>query len=152
MSKATMAVEGFLSKDAQVGRTQSGDAFLNLSVGHTPRRKNRDSGEWEDAGDTLWVGFTLWRDEAEAFEQYATKGTLVRIEGEPSLRTWESNGKSGTSLELKFARAAVVPRAARGVQARGQVADEPWSAPAASGGSTEAWAAPAGAYGDETPF
>lgn len=131
MSKATMTVEGFLSKDAQIGRTQSGDAYLNLSVAHTPRRKNRETNEWEDAGDTLWVGFTLWREEAEAFASYAEKGTFVRVEGEPFLRTWESNGKSGTSLELKFARAAVVPRAPRGGgrAAATPAAEEPWATP-----------------------
>lgn len=136
MSKATLTVEGYLAGDPKIGATQSGDSFLGFSVPHTPRRKNRDTGEWEDAGDTLWVQVTLWREDADRFAPHLTKGTQVRVEGEPVLRAWESNGKSGVNLELKFPRASIIP------EKRGTTF-----------GTTDAWAAPDvpawGTAGDE---
>ncbi len=149
MSKAVLTVEGYLSKDAQLARTNSGDAYLNLSVAHTPRKKNRDTGEWEDAGDTLWVQFTLWREDAEVFAPYAVKGTLVRVEGEPQLQAWEAIGKSGVNLELRFPRASIVPRQARdrGQGARSAPTGDPWATPAVSDAQADAWASDS-----EAPF
>ena len=143
MSNATLKIDGYVAQEPKEGRTQSGDAYLSFSVPHTPRKKNRDTGEWEDAGDTLWVQVTLWREDAERFAGHIAKGTQVRVEGEPFLKAWESNGKSGVNLEVKFPRASIVPE--KTVQSNRDSA--PATAPAAS------WeTSPASGYTDETPF
>lgn len=110
MSKATINIEGYLSRDPELAFTQGGDAYLPLSVPHTPRKLNKDTQQWEDAGDTLWVQATLWREAAEQYAPLLRKGTMVRIEGEPVMRAWSSGEKSGVNLEVKFARVSMFPK------------------------------------------
>jgi single-strand DNA-binding protein len=137
MSKAMIQIEGYLSNDPKSGQ-HGGDDWVSFSVPHTPRRLNKQSQQWEDAGDTLWVSVTLWRDDAQRFTDHLRKGTQVRVEGEPVLRAWESGGKSGVNLEVKFPRVSIVPPKVE-------------QAPAAS---TDVWNTPQGGgnYGDDTPF
>lgn len=136
--QVTLRIKGFLSRDPELRYTQHGEAVLGLSVPFTPRRRDKQTGEWVDAGDTLWVQAALWREDAELFADKLAKGTAVIVEGVPSLRPWEANGKSGVNLELRFAEVSIVPTAPR--QHRDA---EP------TGG--DAWATP-GAWGDDTPF
>ena len=140
VSKATTVIEGYVARDAELVFTDSGIARLNVSVPHTPRKFNKDTNEWEDAGETLWTQFTLWREEAQAFAELLTKGTQIRVEGEPSLREWSSGDKSGTNHELKFARVSIIPKVERA--RRGGNASQTPPAPAgdvwgAGNGSTE---------------
>ena len=130
MSNASIVIEGYLSSDPKVGSTQSGDNYAGFSVAHTPRRKNRDTNEWEDAGDTLWVNVTLWREDADRFAAHLVKGVQVRVEGEPILRDWESNGKSGKNLEIKFPKVSIIP--AKGAQQSHAPVSQPadtWATP-----------------------
>lgn len=140
--QATMKVAGYLSRDPELRYTPQGDAVLGLSVPFTPRKLNRQTNEWEDAGPTLWVQASLWREQAELFASKLAKGTAVVIEGVPQLREWEANGKHGANLEIRFAQVSIVPTAPR--QPGGQQ-----SAP--QGDPADAWATP-GAFGDDTPF
>lgn len=87
--------------------SRDGKAILNLSVGHTYRRKNQQTGQWEDVlgkdgkPETLWVRATFWEDEADFIGQQVRKGMRVHLEGEPQLSVREHNGKTYTNLELK---------------------------------------------------
>lgn len=141
--QASMKVAGYLSRDPELRYTQQGDAVLGLSVPFTPRKLNRDTNTWEDAGPTLWVQATLWREDAELYAPKLQKGTAVIVEGVPSLREWEANGKHGTNLELRFAQVSIVPTAPRVGSGNGPVPSE--------AESTDAWAVP-GAFGDDAPF
>jgi len=58
--------------------TPSGQAVLGFSIADTPRRRNA-AGEWEDAGDTLWVEVSVWGEDAEA---------LAEVRGVPSLASY----------------------------------------------------------------
>ena len=134
--QATMKVQGFLSRDPQLAQTRDGDSVLGLSVPFTPRRLNRQTNEWEDAGPTLWVEAALWREEAELYASKLAKGTAVIVEGVPALRTWEKDGRSGATLEIRFAQVSIVPTRPRQQQA-GPPADDP-----ADAWATPGWPAP----------
>lgn len=139
--QASMKVAGYLSRDPELRYTPQGDAVLGLSVPFTPRKRNKQTNEWEDAGPTLWVQASLWREQAELFADKLAKGTAVIVEGEPMMRVWEQNGKHGANLELKFAQVSIVPTPPRrnGEQPPPQPSDG------------DAWATP-GAWVDDTPF
>ncbi len=143
--QASMKVAGYLSRDPELRYTPQGDAVLGLSVPFTPRKLNKQTNQWEDAGPTLWVQASLWGDQAELFAPKLAKGTAVIIEGQPSLRSWESNGKSGVNLELRFVQVSIVPTPLR--QDAGQSPAEQWSTQSPA----DAWATP-GTFGDDTPF
>jgi len=137
--QATMKVAGYLSRDPELRTTPNGDKVLGLSVPFTPRRLDKQTNHYVDAGPTLWTQATLWNRDAELFADKLAKGTAVIVEGMPALRAWEANGKSGVNLELRFAQVSIVPTAPRQQDA------------APPQDSADAWATP-GSWGDDTPF
>ena len=130
-----MAVEGFLAADPDI-REASGKRVANFSIPHQARRLNKQTNSWEDVGDTLWVRVALWEADAELAAEHLRKGSLVRVEGEPELKAWERDGKSGVTLNIKFAKWSIIPRKPR--QSQQQAPDDtPWPSnpPAQSQGS-----------------
>ncbi len=110
MSKATLTIEGFVAKDPELGN-HNGKSVTNVSVAHTPRRKNQQTGDFEDAGPTLWVQASFWEQDADAVVNSVTKGTLVTITGQPELRVYQKqDGTTDAGLTLKFGTLGVIPR------------------------------------------
>lgn len=115
--------------------TQGGHAVLELSIAATPRRKNRQTGEWEDDGAPLWINATLWDAEAEAAAELLRKGDPVIATGTLALETYTTkNGQPGQKLMLRFPKVAKEPRPApaHGAPAnnppthQGQPGNAPW--------------------------
>lgn len=136
MSKATLTIEGFVAKDPELGN-HNGKSVTNVSVAHTPRRKNQQTGDFEDAGPTLWVQASFWEQDADAVAADVRKGTLVTITGQPELRVYQKqDGTTDAGLTLKFGTLGVIPRAPRSESGnpvsvaahQGSVAQEPWAA------------------------
>lgn len=86
---------GHIGKDATVNQV-NGKNVINFNVAHS--EKYTQNGEKKEK--TTWVNCSYWTDRT-AIAPYLKKGTLVYIEGAPEIRTWESNGKSGASLECR---------------------------------------------------
>lgn len=147
MSKATLTIEGFIARDPET-RDHNGQQVATVTVPHTPRRKNRDTGQFEDAGDTLWVQASFWGDDAAAIIQTARKGELVTITGQPELNVYTKNdGTAAASLRLKFATLGIIPRATKSQPA--QQRPQQWAAPAAQ---PDAWAPGGVGYDETAPF
>lgn len=116
--------------------TQGGHAVLELSIAATPRRKNRQTGEWEDDGAPLWINATLWDAEAEAAAELLRKGDAVIATGTLALETYTTkNGQPGQKIVLRFPKVAKEPRPApaHGAPAnnhppthQGQATNAPW--------------------------
>lgn len=111
MSAHTYVV-GNLGNQPEARFTQSGNATLTFSVGCTPRRKDKDSGQWDDDGAPLWITITLWGEEAERWAEVLNKGDRISVNGTLKRRTYERrDGGQGESLELVGARdLAVIPK------------------------------------------
>jgi single-strand DNA-binding protein len=105
-------VTGNLGSDPELKWTQQGKAVLGVSIGCTPRRLNRQSNEWENVGEDVWVRATFWEEEAQRLVEVLRKGSKVSVEGTLSRRTFQRNdGGQGESLELVGARfLGVVPK------------------------------------------
>lgn len=119
MSEARMTITGYTTEPVQ-RISQSGKAMLDVSVAHTPRRKNRQTGEWEDVTDkdgqklTLWARARFFEDEADHMARHLAKGMYVEIEGEPRLNAYVDNeGNPAASLELYRPVVKIIPRASR---------------------------------------
>ena len=97
MSTAMITIEGFAARDAELKFTPNGRAVLEVTVPITPQKKN-DQGGWDDVGETAWYRCALWGSQAESTQ--IAKGSLVQIVGALKPRTWEKDGKTGTSLEV----------------------------------------------------
>lgn len=48
-----------------------------------------------------WYACSYWGKQAESVAQYITKGKAILVSGELSLREWDSNGKKGTSADVR---------------------------------------------------
>ena len=84
MQQLTLA--GTVGRDAELRRTNSGDAVLNFSLAI-------DNGKDKDGNkrDATWFDCSLWGKRAEALQSYVLKGGKLTVTGRPSAR--EHNGK-----------------------------------------------------------
>jgi single-strand DNA-binding protein len=146
MSKATTVFEGFIAEPRQ-DKTKAGKDRLTVSVSHTPRRKNQTTGEWEDAGDTVWARAAFYDDEAHHLAGLLSKGDFVRVEGEPRLSAYvDKDGNARAGLDLWFPALAIVPRAPRNGASGGGY-------PASAGQQSQgAWNPPQNGGFDGQPF
>ena len=85
-------VTGRVTKDAEQRFTSSGSAVLGFTVA-------TDVG-FGDNKKTEFINCSLWGKRGEALAMYILKGGPVTVVGSLEKREWESNGKSGVSLEL----------------------------------------------------
>lgn len=111
MSKATITVEGFVTKDPEI-RQAAGKPVVSIDVAHTPRKKDGD--QWVDAGDTIWFQAAFWDRDAQPVAEAIVKGTLVTITGMPEINAYtKQDGSSGVSIRIKGATIGIIPRAPR---------------------------------------
>lgn len=80
----SITIAGNIGKDAEVRRTQNGDAVTSWSVA-VEERQGQDK-------RTIWFDCTLWGKRGESLAPYLTKGGRVAVSGELSTR--EHNGKT----------------------------------------------------------
>lgn len=104
MSSANITIQGFLGAAPEVRYTADGLAVANLSIAHTPRRRDPQTDEWVDAGPTLWVIASVWGAVAEAVADTSRKGDLVSVSGSLALDEWaDSDGVVRTDLVIRSA-------------------------------------------------
>lgn len=112
----TAYITGNLGQDSELKFLQSGQAVLEVSVACTPRRKDKNTGEWQDDGDPLWVRIPVWGEEAERLVEHLRKGTRISCHGILVRRVYtKRDGTTGESLELTGVRdLAIIPKGRAG--------------------------------------
>lgn len=98
MSINRVSISGNLTRDAELRSTQSGMAILGFGVAVNDRRKNPQTGDWEDYPN--FVDCTMFGTRAEKLHQYLTKGTKVAVDGKLRYSSWEQEGKHRSKLEV----------------------------------------------------
>ena len=84
----TMSIKGRAGSDGELRFTPSGQAACSFSVADTPRKKDQ-SGQWIDAGPTLWQRVQVWGPEAEKAAEEVRKGSLVSVSGRVKADEWQ---------------------------------------------------------------
>lgn len=79
MAQATVTIEGFTAKDAELRFTKQGQPVLGFSIPVTPQKKT-DNG-WEDSGETVWYSCSIWGPLAETYLPLLAKGSRVKVTG-----------------------------------------------------------------------
>lgn len=142
-----VTITGNLGQDPELRFTPSGKAVATISVGDTPRRLNRDTNQWEDAGDTLWLRCSIWGDPAETLAEHGRKGQRVTVVGRLKSRTWETKeGEKRTVVECDADTVAIVPKGQPAQRSSSPQASDPWATP------QQPVAAGWGGGNDEPPF
>ena len=94
----SMTIAGNVGKDAQLRRTQGGDAVLGFSVA-IDQGKDKSGNKRE----SVWVSCSIWGKRAESLESYITKGTKLVITGRPGVSIYEGKGTLTLSVsDLTF--------------------------------------------------
>ena len=73
-------------------------AVLSLGVAVNDRRRNQQTGEWEDYPN--FVDCTMFGTRAESLARFLSKGTKVTIEGKLRWSQWERDGQKRSKLEV----------------------------------------------------
>lgn len=124
--------EGNLVSDPEVRFTPSGKQVTELRIGATYSRRDKQTGNWEDEGDPLFITAPFWGEGYEHLHDLR-KGDRVTVTGPLKIRHYQNqNGETRESLEIIFPKF-------RG-STRKQAQQTTYQAPA--GGQTQApWAA-----------
>ena len=93
-----VAISGNLTRDPELRATAGGMQVLSLGVAVNDRRKNPQTGDWEDVPN--FVDCTMFGTRAEAVSRYLSKGTKVAIEGKLRYSSWERDGQRRSKLEV----------------------------------------------------
>ena len=98
MSINRVLVTGNLTRDPELRATQSGSQALSFGIAVNDRRKNQQTGEWEDYPN--FVDCTMFGTRAEKLANYLAKGSKVAIEGKLRYSSWEKDGERRSKLEV----------------------------------------------------
>ena len=94
---------GNLTKDPELRYTPNGIAVVNLRLAVNRRFRDRASGELKE--ETCFITVTAWDKQAEACNQYLSKGSPVFAEGTLQSRSWETTDKQKRStIEVRAER------------------------------------------------
>jgi single-strand DNA-binding protein len=90
---------GNLTKDPELRSTGSGMSVCSLRIATNTRRKNNQTGEWEDKPNYFSV--TVWGRQGENAAQYLSKGRPVAIDGRLEWREYQDNsGNKREAVEI----------------------------------------------------
>jgi single-strand DNA-binding protein len=101
---------GNVASDVRFVALDSGVHRARFRLAATPRRLDRDTGQWTDAA-TSYVTVTCWRTLADNVASALNKGDPIVVVGRISVREWERDERKGTSVEIDAS--AVGPDLAR---------------------------------------
>lgn len=98
MSINRVVISGNLTRDPELRRTQSGMAILGFGVAVNDRRRNPQTGEWEDYAN--FIDCTMFGTRGEALSNILTKGMKVAVEGKLRWSQWERDGQKRSKIEV----------------------------------------------------
>lgn len=158
-----ITVVGNLVADVELRYTPNGAAVANGRVASTPRRYDKQSGQYVD-GDALFLTFNIWRQAAENVANSLRKGDRVVVTGVLRQRSFDTReGEKRTVFEveadevapsLKYATASVSKTPRGNAQGGGSYGG---GQQGGQGGSNayaddDPWASGGFGGGDDAPF
>ena len=91
-------ITGNLTRDPEMRQTNGGMPIMGFGMAVNERRKNQQTGEWEDYPN--YVDCTMFGTRAEAVSRYLQKGSKVAIEGKLRYSSWERDGQRRSKIEV----------------------------------------------------
>lgn len=98
MSINRVIISGNLTRDPELRQTATGIPVLGLGVAVNDRRRNQQSGEWEDYPN--FIDCTMFGARAESVSRFLSKGSKVAIEGKLRWSQWERDGQKRSKIEV----------------------------------------------------
>jgi len=96
-------ITGRLTKDPQLsaipGNEGSGSSVCSLRIASNGRRRNAQSGQWEDQPNFFDV--TVWGPQGENCHRFLRKGRQIAIDGRLRFREWTNNeGQKRNAVDI----------------------------------------------------
>ena len=91
--------EATLVADPELRYTNNGTAVANFRVASNSRRKNQQTGQWED-GDTTFLSVSAFGGLGENVASRFKKGSKVNVAGQLKQRDYEKDGQRRTVYEV----------------------------------------------------
>ena len=105
----SVVVSGNLTRDPELRQTQGGTAVLSLRLASNGRRRNSQTGQWED--EPCFLGVTVWGARAEALARILAMGSRVTVQGRLRWREWsDKDGARREALEVVADNVELPPR------------------------------------------
>jgi len=99
MSINRVVISGNLTRDPELRSTAGGMAILKMGIAVNDRRKNAQTGEWEDVPNFFDV--TVFGSRGESLSRFLSKGSKVAVEGKLRWRQWETpDGDKRSAVEI----------------------------------------------------
>lgn len=100
MSINRVIISGNLTRDPELRNTAGGVSILGFGVAVNDRRRNAQTGEWEDYPN--YIDCTMFGARAESLSRILTKGVKVSIEGKLRWSQWEKKdtGEKRSKIEV----------------------------------------------------
>ena len=89
---------GNITNQPELRSTQGGMAILEFGLAVNERRKNQQTGEWEDVPN--FIDCVVFGRRAESLSKFLAKGAKVAIEGKLRWSQWEKDGAKRSKLEV----------------------------------------------------
>jgi single-strand DNA-binding protein len=94
-----VVMTGNLTRDPELRSLQSGMSVCSLRIASNTRRKNQQTGDWEDKPNYFSV--TVWGAQGENCARYLAKGRPVAIDGRLEWREWQDKeGNKRESIDI----------------------------------------------------
>ena len=91
-----IVIQGRLTKDPELRRTQSGTAVASATVAVDRDLKNQDGNR-----DTDFIPIVAWKGTGEMLAKYFSKGRMAVVEGRLQIRDWtDKDGNKRRSAEV----------------------------------------------------
>lgn len=100
MSINRAIVSGNLTRDPELRATPGGTQVLGFGVAVNDRRRNQQTGEWEDYPN--FIDCTMFGNRAEALSRILRKGMKVAIEGRLRYSSWEDKNGGGRRSKVEI--------------------------------------------------
>lgn len=125
-----VCISGNLTRDPELRQTAGGSQVLGVGVAVNDRRKNQQTGQWEDVPN--FVDCVVFGNRAEALAAILHKGDKVAIDGRLRYSSWEAkDGTRRSKLEVIAEEVELMQRPRQAAQQAHQpVAQPAYAAPA----------------------
>ena len=100
MSINRVNISGNLTRDPELRVTPGGTQVLGFGVAVNDRRRNQQTGEWEDYPN--FIDCTMFGNRAEALSRILHKGMKVAIEGKLRYSSWEDKNGGGRRSKVEI--------------------------------------------------
>lgn len=93
-----VVLSGNLTRDPELRQTASGFSVLTFGIAVNERKKNANTGQWEDVPN--YFDCTVLSNRAEGLSRYLNKGQKVALQGRLKWSQWERDGVKRSKVEV----------------------------------------------------